>query len=168
MPSPAYMKVTGVTQNNITEGANSTESMGNQFQSQHADECLVIAFEHVIDIPTDPSSGQPSGKRVHNGMTVTKRFDKSSPLLYNSLCSGERLDVELTWYRTSEGGTQELYFSHKLEDATIVNIRGFMPNTLDPKFEQYQHHEEVTFSYRKITWNHTIANTEGHDDYDLI
>ena len=38
MPVPAYMKIEGVTQGNITEGANSEESVGNIYQEEHADE----------------------------------------------------------------------------------------------------------------------------------
>ncbi|MDV3443847.1 type VI secretion system tube protein Hcp, partial [Pseudomonas otitidis] len=37
-----------------------------------------------------PQSGQPTGQRVHKPLMITKVFDKSSPLIFNALTSGER------------------------------------------------------------------------------
>ena len=65
-------------------------------------------------------------------MVITKIFDKSSPLLYQALVTGERLNVTIEWYRTSTEGTHEHYFSMALEDAVIVEITSYMPNAQDP------------------------------------
>lgn len=165
MPVPAYMKIEGVTQGNITEGANSEESVGNIYQEEHADEILVQAFKHDISIPRDPQSGQPTGTRVHHPMVITKIFDKSSPLLYQALVTGERLNVTIEWYRTSTEGTHEHYFSMALEDAVIVEITSYMPNAQDPDKAHFTHLEDVAFTYRKITWTHQVAGTEGSDDW---
>ena len=55
-------------------------------------------------------------------LMITKVFDKSSPLIFNALTSGERLNkCRLEWYRTSSTGTQEHYFTIELEDAVIVD-----------------------------------------------
>jgi hypothetical protein len=98
MPSPAYMSIEGVAQGNITAGANTADSMGNRYQEGHEDEITVQGFKHEIIIPRDPQSGQPSGQRVHQPLIITKIYDKSSPLLYNALASGERLSkVEIKW-----------------------------------------------------------------------
>jgi type VI secretion system secreted protein Hcp len=165
MPVPAYMKIEGVTQGNITEGANSEESVGNIYQEEHADEILVQAFKHDISIPRDPQSGQPTGTRVHHPMVITKIFDKSSPLLYQSLVTGERLTVTIEWYRTSPEGTDEQYFTMALEDAVIVDMNAYMPNCQDPANAHFTHLEDVSFTYRKITWTHNVAGTEGSDDW---
>ena len=58
---------------------------------------------------------------------ITKVFDKASPLIFNSLTSGERLSARLEWYRTSSTGTQEHYFTIELEDAVIVDVRRACP-----------------------------------------
>ena len=66
---------------------------------------------------------------------------------------GERFkSVEIKWYRIKPDGKQEHYFTHKLEDAIIVSIKPYMKNCLDSNFEQFQHMENVSFTYRKITW----------------
>ncbi len=166
MPTPAYMTIEGTTQGNITENAFTEDSVGNIWQEGHENEVLVQAFKHNVMIPRDPQSGQPSGQRTHRPVSVTKIFDKASPLLYNALCSGEVLTkVEIKWYRTAPSGTQEHYFTIKLEDAVIVDIQGYMPNCQDPANSSFTHLEDVSFSYRSITWNHEVAGTSGSDDW---
>ncbi len=166
MPTPGYMSIEGENQGNITEGANTMESMGNSYQEDHVDEITVQGFAHQIMIPRDPQSGQPSGQRVHDAFVVSKVFDKSSPKLYEALTSGERLPkIVLKWYRTSITGTQEHYFTHTLVDAMIVDIKTSMPHAQDPAVAHFTHLEDVAFTYRKISWTHEVAGTSGSDDW---
>ncbi|MDH5387815.1 MAG: Hcp family type VI secretion system effector [Gammaproteobacteria bacterium] len=165
MPIPAFMSVEGVTQGMITEGALSEESVGNLYQEGRDDQFMVQAFEHSIMIPRDSQSGQPSGTRIHKPLTVTKVFDKASPLLYQALVTGESLICRIEWYRTSSEGLNEHYFTHELEGAAIVDIKSIMPNCQDPNTAHFTHLEEVSFSYSTITWTHEVAGTEGTDDW---
>ncbi|MDY6943375.1 MAG: Hcp family type VI secretion system effector [Pseudomonadota bacterium] len=166
MPVPAYLYIEGERQGPITSGAFTEDSVGNIYQEGHEDEILVQAFSHQVVIPRDPQSGQPTGQRVHQPLVITKVFDKSSPLLYNALTSGETLtQCEIRWFRTSSAGTQEHYFTTRLVDAIVVDIRAHMPNVQDPDKQQYTHMEDVAFSYRMIEWTHEIAGTSGSDDW---
>ncbi len=166
MPTPAYLEIEGVTQGAITEGAFTEDSVGNIYQEGHENEVLVQAFGHVVTVPTDVQSGQPTGQRIHKPMTITKVFDKSSPLLYVALSTGERLPtVSLKFYRTSTAGTQEHYFSIQLQDAIITNIEAEMPNCQDPSQAHFTHLETVSFTYRQITWTHEVAGSSGADDW---
>ncbi len=166
MPTPAYMTIEGTTQGNITQGALTSDSVGNIWQEGHEDEVLIQAFNHTVTIPKDPQSGQPTGQRVHQPLVITKVYDKSSPLLYNALTSGELLSkVQVKWYRTSPEGKQEHYFTHELEDAIIVDIKAHMPNCQDPSQANFTHLEDVAFTYRKIIWKHEVGGTEGDDDW---
>jgi hypothetical protein len=106
MPTPAYITIEGSTQGPITQGAFTEDSVGNVWQEGHEDEILVQQVDHVITIPRDPQSGQPSGQRVHRPMKFTAALNKATPLLYNALTSGEMLTkCELKWYRTNSSGT---------------------------------------------------------------
>lgn len=166
MPTPAYLSIEGVTQGPITQGAFTAESVGNIYQEGHEDEILVEAYDHVVTLPRDPQSGQPSGQRVHKPVVITKVFDKSSPLLYNALTAGEVLStVEIKWFRTSMEGKQEHYFTIKMTDALIVDIHSFMPNCQDPGQAHFTHLEQISFSYRAIEWTHEVAGTSGSDDW---
>ncbi len=166
MPTPAYLEIEGVTQGPITNGAFTEESVGNIYQEGHENEILVQAFQHEVTVPTDVQSGQPTGQRMHKPLTVTKVFDKSSPLLYVALATGERLTkCLLKFYRTSTSGTQEHYFTIELADAIITRINGYMPNCQDPSQAHFTHLEDVSFTYRQITWTHEVGGTSGSDDW---
>lgn len=166
MATPAYMSVTGEKQGLITADAFTADSIGNAYQEGHENEVMVQAFTHEVIIPRDPQSGQATGQRVHKPAVITKVFDKSSPLLLAALTSGEKItSVEIKWYRTSSKGTQEHYYTTKLEDAIIVQIKDYMHNCQDPGTAHFTHLQDVHFTYRKITWTHEACGTSGSDDW---
>ena len=166
MPTPCYISIEGKTQGNITAGAFTSDSVGNIFVQGHEDEMLVQEFNHQVTVPTDPQSGQPAGQRVHKPFKFTVALNKAVPLMYNSLASGEMLPkVTLKWYRTSVEGKQEHFFTTKLEDAIIVDIKDYMHNCQDPGNAHFTHLEDVHFTYRKITWTHEVSGTSGSDDW---
>jgi type VI secretion system secreted protein Hcp len=166
MPTPGYMSIEGTAQGKITSGAFTADSVGNIWQKGHEDEILVQAFSHKVTTPTDPQSGQASGQRVHKPMVITKVFDKSSPMLYIAQCTNELLkEVVIKWFRTNAKGQLEHYFTHKLTDATIVDITARMPNCQDPSQAHFTHLEDVSFAYRKIEWTHEKCGTSGEDDW---
>jgi len=167
MPVNAWMKIdNGETQGLISAGVQDLESVGGQRVEGHDDEILVWAYGSELDVPRDPASGQPTGKRVHKPVEITKTFDKSSPLLHQALSTGEKIGlVTIGFYRISAEGREEQYFTVKLEDALIVKIIGFMPNFQDPTKAHLQQMEKVFFTYRKITWEHVASGTEAEDDW---
>ncbi|KNX78275.1 hypothetical protein DA83_23700 [Pseudomonas sp. 250J] len=166
MPTPAYIKIEGQTQGNITAGAFTSDSVGNVFVEGHEDEILVQEIKHQVTVPTDPQSGQPAGQRVHKPFIFTSALNKATPLMYQALSSGEMLPtVEVNWYRTSVEGKQEHFFTTKLEDATIVDINTTLPHAQNKENADFTQLIEVSMSYRKITWTHVTAGTEGSDDW---
>lgn len=166
MPTPAYLQIEGSTQGAMTTGAFTEVSVGNIYQEGHEDEIIVQAFGHRLKVPTDVQSGQPTGQRRHQPLMITKTFDKSSPMLYTALATGELLTkCELKFYRTSTSGFQEHFFTIALEDAIITDINAYMHNCQDPGCAHYTLLEDVAFTYRKITWNHVAAGTSGADDW---
>jgi type VI secretion system secreted protein Hcp len=159
MPMPAHMTLTGENQGEIT---GSCEQQGRE------DTILVEAVEHTIRIPRDPQTGLATGKRRHEPFTVVKVYDKSSPKLYQALCTGEHMsEVMIKWYRIDATGSEEHYFTHKLEDAIIVDIKAWMPNCLDPATEAFTHMEHVSFTYKKIVFTWEIDGIESEDSWDV-
>ncbi len=88
MPTPCYISIEGKTQGNITAGAFTSDSVANIYVEGHEDEVLVQEFSHVVTVPTDPQSGQPSGQRVHKPFKFTPALNKATPLNYHPLASG--------------------------------------------------------------------------------
>ncbi|MBU2708801.1 Hcp family type VI secretion system effector [Zooshikella marina] len=167
MANPAYLTVEGEKQGLITVGNFTESSVGNIYQEGFEDTIMVQSASHNMTLPTDPQSGQPSGQRVHNPFVISKALDKSSPLLANALSTGERLTKwELHLYRTSAQGTQEHYYTIKLLDAIIVDITFGLPDCQTAGGLPAQ--EVVSFSYRKIEWDHSVCGTAGFDDWRCL
>jgi len=157
MSMPSHLSLTGKNQGKI-EG--SCDIKGREGT------ILVYALDHHIEIPRDTHSGLPTGKRIHLPMTITKEIDKSSPKLYQALTSGEQLsEVLLDFYRISPTGTEEKYFTTKLENAIIVSIESFYPETFIPSNEPYKHMEKVSFTYEKIIWTWQPDGIEAEDSW---
>lgn len=158
MPIPFHMSLTGETQGNISAKACTIQGRENTILCQ--------ALNHELYIPRDPQTGLPTGKRVHQPLTITKAFDRSSPLLYEALTNGEVMrEVKLEFYRIAPSGKEEVYFTITLKNAIIVSIKAWVPNALDPSRESFTHMEDVSFTYRDITWEHNIDGTMGDDSW---
>jgi type VI secretion system secreted protein Hcp len=72
MPMPAYLTLTGKDQGPIE---------GSCTQTGHEEEIIVEAFDHEIKIPRNLQTGQPTGPRIHEPLTITKFFDNESETL---------------------------------------------------------------------------------------
>ncbi|EGE9806919.1 Hcp family type VI secretion system effector [Campylobacter jejuni] len=166
MAEPAFIKIEGSTQGLISSGASTEASIGNRYKSGHEDEIMAQEVSHIVTVPVDQQSGQPSAQRVHKPFSFTCSLNKSVPLLYNALTKGERLPtVEVHWFRTATSGGSEHFFTTKLEDAIITNIELIMPNAQESSNHDKTELLKVSMSYRKVVWEHTAAGTSGSDDW---
>ena len=101
MANQGYMTIIGKAQGLISAGCSTQESIGNKCQSAHADEIMVLSYNHNmanlgnIDRPT------------HKPILITKNVDKSSPLLAQALSSREEINGVIHFYRISSFGLQE-------------------------------------------------------------
>ena len=165
MPIPAYMSIQGARQGNITQGAFTEASVGNIYVEGHENEIMVQSVNHNISRARDSQSGQPTGQRVHGAFVVTKIFDKASAMSYQALVTGETLQVTLKFYRTSVSGALEHFATVVLEDAILIDIRMYMPHCQAADSAHLVLQEDLSFSYRKITWTHEAAGTSASDDW---
>ena len=167
MPTPAYLTLSGDNQGDMSSGATGADSVGTMSKSDHENEIQVQAFRQNITVPKDPQSGQPTGRRVHTGVTFTKVFDKSSPMIMQALATGEQIkNATFKFFRTSASGEQEHYYTIELEEALITDVTPWFPNALDPSNGPISHMEDVSMSYKVINTTHEVAGTSGSDDWN--
>ncbi|HGJ67449.1 TPA: Hcp family type VI secretion system effector [bacterium] len=159
MPMPFHLYMTGENQGNISEGA--CDIQGRE------DSILCQAFDHNVHIPYDIQTGSTTAKRVHDAIKITKVFDKSSPKLYQALCTGETITEAVLKFFKVIGSTETHYFSIKIEDGRLVSIKPWVPNCLDPTKATFTHMEDVSFTYRKITWTWEVDGIESEDDWTV-
>ncbi len=155
MPMTLHMEIEGKKQGKI-EGDCDMEGREGSI--------LVYGLDHTVHIPRDPQSGLPSGKRIHSPLTIEKEVDKSSPMIYQALCSGEQLkNVTIKKYRIDPMGAEEHYFTITLQDAIVVEVKPYMPIAFLKENEPFRHMEKVSFTYAEIKWTHEVAKKEAGD-----
>jgi type VI secretion system secreted protein Hcp len=157
MAMPAHLTLEGEKQGKIEGSCDMQGRVGT---------ILVYGMNHSVTIPRSPTDGLATGKRVHGPLSIVKEYDKSSPKLYQALCTGEHLkEVTIKWYRITKQGTEEHYFTHALEDAIVVSVAPFMPTTLLSENDPYRHMEQVAFTYKKIKWTWEPNGIEAEDSW---
>jgi type VI secretion system secreted protein Hcp len=125
---------------------------------------LVHGMRHRFFIPHNPQDGLPTSHRKHAPISIVKEVDASTPSLYQALVAGEKFDdVTLKYYKISELGTEDQYYTQTLKNASIVSIRSQSPLSFLEKNEPYGHMEIVSFSYEKIEWSNNTFNIHTED-----
>lgn len=157
MALTAYMSINGKSQGEIK---------GDCPQGgDKKDKILVYAINHSVEIPTDTHTGLPTGQRIHHPLTVTKHKDISSPKLAKLVCTGEQSTVVIDQYRINADGSEEKYFTIKMEQAIVIGVKQYTPLTFLPENKPYHDMEEVSFTYSRITWTYNDGNIEYMNDW---
>jgi type VI secretion system secreted protein Hcp len=157
MALTAYLSVTGKSQGEIK---------GDCPQGgDKKDKILVYSVDHEVEIPKDTHTGLPTGQRIHKPLRITKHKDQSTPKLFKACSTGEHLQATLDYYRIKADGSEEKYFTIKLEEAIVVNAREYTPETFLPDNKPFFDMEDISFTYSKITWTYNDGNIEFVDDW---
>ena len=84
---------------------------------------LIYKLEHEVGIPRDPTTGMPTGKRVHMPLTVTTHIGKYTPKLFQACCQGEKLtEVILDLWRTNTQTGQEENYYRLVKNLCILDV----------------------------------------------
>jgi len=153
----AYLTLKGQKQGDIQ---GSVTQMGRQ------NSIAVIAVDHQVVSPRDAATGLPTGKRQHKQLVITKELDKSSPLLYQALCTNETITTwELKFWAPSPTGQEVQNFTVKLTNASIAAVSFHSPNNKHADLMKYNPYEEVGFTYQKIEWTWVAGGITAVDDW---
>ena len=141
---PGFLEMNGESQGNI-EGSCTKKGFENTIE--------VLAFEHSVNIPYNKDTGIYTGIRSHRPIRINKEIDKSSPKLYQALCTGEILtEMTFSWYRAHKAGKPEKFYAVELKNATIAELSPWIQDSLDPGKDQLPHLEKMSIVYEKIRW----------------
>ncbi|MCK4999813.1 MAG: type VI secretion system tube protein Hcp [Anaerohalosphaera sp.] len=145
--SAIHMRLTGENQG-VIEGSCTVAGRENTIN--------ILELIHEVVSPRDAASGLPTGKRQHKPITITKRIDKSTPLLHSAQTNNENLtNVELKFYRLSASGQQQHYYTITLQNASVSDNSISGVNT-----------ENISFTYQKIIWTFEDGNITSEDDWE--
>ena len=114
---------------------------------------------HVIDVrqaivsPRDAQSGQASGRRQHQPITIVKEVDAASPLYKEAYEKHEALGTVVIEFTPREKSPEKV----TLTDAVITEIK------FVPRHGAEGEEEEITLTYRQIEWTLKGGRTSTDD-----
>ncbi len=128
-------------------------------------ECL--SFEDSVRTAREASSGMATGDRTYEPVRITKRIDKSSPLLAKALCNNELIEGTFKFFRPNPAGdgTTEQFFTVVIEEGRVGSCTRVSPDVIDPASATAPPTEEVTFVFGKITWTYEPDGIEHTDHW---
>ena len=119
--------------------------------------------------PVDPATGQPSGKRQHEPITIRKEVDSASPLYLTALANNKVFPkLDLNFLKTNAQGKTEPYFTITLTNAALVSI-GRKPAPRPPSGRQQyvtNELEEIKITFQKIVYTWIKGGISSSDDWD--
>jgi type VI secretion system secreted protein Hcp len=106
----------------------------------------ILSFSWGVSQPATAASGQASGKRQHQTLTVRKTVDSASPKLRTACANGQHFkQVTLTTYPRASQGQEPVVQVTKLTDVIISSER-----VVNNSQAGERPVEEISFTFTKI------------------
>jgi type VI secretion system secreted protein Hcp len=127
-----------------------------------------LRYSMAVTSPRDVATGQASGKRRYQPLSIVHPIGPSSPQLFNAVVSNEVLKtVKLTLSRATPDGRSATSFTITLMNATVASLRHLTLDSTSPSYAAAPVVvEEVTFSFAKIEMTAPGAGTVGTDSWN--
>lgn len=151
-----YLKANG----SDIQGESTQVSLGRE----NSIECL--SFRDSVRTAREAGSGMATGRRTYEPIIITKRIDKSSPLLAKALCRNEVIEGTFKFFRPALAGdgTTEQFFTVVIAEGRLSHVVRTSPDTFDPASAARPPTEEVGFVFHTIRWSYTDGGVE-HEDH---
>jgi type VI secretion system secreted protein Hcp len=145
------------------KGAKQGEIKGSVTQKGREGTIDLIAVSYGVETPIDAASGEASGKRQHQPVTIVKEVDQTSPQLFQALVTNETLTAKIEFWRPLADGSGTLtpVFTITLASAFISSIK--VASSEAPDIEEL---EEVQFVYQKIEVTWVEGGKTATDDWN--
>ena len=154
------------------KGQKSGQVKGSITQKGREDSIGVIAVSHAVVSPRDPQSGLPTGQRMHKPLVITKELDKSTPILWNIICTNENITEAIFKFWTPQtkaaagAGAEVQHYTIKLTNANIASIEFHMANIKHPDLQRLVEYEDIAMTYQKIEWTWNDGGITAGDDWE--
>ena len=149
------------------KGQKQGQFKGESPKDKDKDTMLGLSFAYEVKSPRDVATGQPSGKRQHMPIRFVKEWGAATPQIFTALTTNEVLPtVSFEFTRTNANGEEYVYYSIKLTDASISDLRQFTSDNPagGTKGGSSMELEEVSLTFRKIEVESKDGKTMATDD----
>ena len=115
-----------------------------------------------LAISYEVKPGQPGRGRAHS-LVITKEAGASSPQFFAALFTNEVLKtVTLEFYRASPTGTEEIYQTIKLTNATVSHMKQYTKG--DQQKATTPLLEDIAIAFQHVEISSVTAKTTASDD----
>jgi type VI secretion system secreted protein Hcp len=118
--------------------------------------------------PREGASAQITGRRQHQPVTIQKRVDKASPILFKALCRNEKVDEATFMFFEPDragSGNETKYMTVQLTDAYISSVSVVSDDATRSQAEQPCAMEEVQFVFKNITMTYENGGVTDTDSW---
>ena len=147
---------------NDVEGESTIASM----EREGTIECS--SFKYSVITPREESTGRLTGRRQHRAVEVTKRIDKSTPLLLKALCENEPVtSASFRFFRPGPGGSgaEEHFYTVLLENGYVAGVSPLSEDETMGGEAAPPMMEEIAFVFQDITWTYEIGGATHKDSW---
>jgi type VI secretion system secreted protein Hcp len=124
-----------------------------------------LGFQYGLSLPYDPATGQATGKRQHDTVTMTKAWGAASPQLFQALVTNELLkSVKFEFIRMDRSGVESVFQRITLESAAVASINQHVEPNYAPATANFPEFEEIAFVFQRITIENIPGSTTATDD----
>jgi type VI secretion system secreted protein Hcp len=143
------------------QGDSSVESL----ERANSIECL--SFSDSVRTGREASTGMATGERTYEPIKITKRIDKSSPLLAKALCNNEVIEGDFKFYRPNPAGdgTTQHFYTITIQQARIASISRVSPDVTNPASASDPAKETVSFVFGYVRWTYEPDGVEHVDEW---
>lgn len=149
--------------------ANGSDIKGESTQTSLGREGSIECISYIDSVITarETGSGLATGRRQYEPITIRKRIDKSSPLLFKTLTENQAIEGEFKFFRPNPtgDGTTEQYFTVAIKQGRLSSIKRVSPDCLDPASSNSPALEEVTFVFHTISLTYTNGGVQHEDTW---
>jgi type VI secretion system secreted protein Hcp len=150
--------------------ANGTDIKGESTQTSLGRDGSIecVSFTHEVITAREAGSGLATGRRQYPPITITKRIDKSSPLMMKALCENQVIEGTFKFFRPNPtgDGTTEQFYTITIKKGRINSIKQHVPNSFEPTSTNEPPMEDVTFVFHTIDWTITNGGVTHTDTWD--
>lgn len=150
--------------------ANGTDIKGESTQTSlgRADSIEVVAYTQKVFTAREAGSGLATGRRQYEGIEITKRIDKSSPLLMKALCENQVIEATFKFFRPNPtgDGTTEQFYTVSIKKARVNSIQQVVPDSFVPASTNLPPMEKIAFVFHTINWTYTNGGITHEDTWD--
>lgn len=164
---PIFMQY-GSTQGISTSKLSQLHGMSTGFQTVNP-RSLIASYGAGAQSPRDVATGQASGKRQHQPITITKEVDKSDVLMTHLLHSGRIIPKLYLNFYSTPSPTGHPLISMNLSDVEVNVARASQSEATGGKRSKATNTmelEKIKFSFQKIEVTFHSGGASAMDDWE--